>query len=156
LYEKRFLPLAIELYKNHVNSSDLILLNSLLRCGSQFHGTKKLNPSLHSYFFNLSEKYSRQFIDSGHLMLEKEDYLAHFHLEKLKMQNRSRLSEGELPQKPLKVAKQTASSETKSKATIINSSKTQNRAENAQKAKKSSIPKSSGRFSRRRLDLDFM
>ena len=85
MYEKRFLPLAIELYKNHVNSSDLILLNSLLRCGSQFHGTKKLNPSLHSYFSNLSEKYSKQFLDSGHLMLEKEDYLAHFNLEKLKM-----------------------------------------------------------------------
>lgn len=33
-YEKRFLPLAIELYKHHANSSDLILLNSLLRCGS--------------------------------------------------------------------------------------------------------------------------
>jgi len=79
------LPLAIELYKHHVNSSDLILLNSLLRCGSQFHGKKKMNPSLHSYFSNLSEKYSQQFIDSGHLMLEKEDYLSHFNLEKLKM-----------------------------------------------------------------------
>ena len=33
-YEKRFIPLAIELYEHHVNSSDLILLNSLLRCGS--------------------------------------------------------------------------------------------------------------------------
>ena len=87
-YEKRFLPLAIEIYSHHVNSSDLILLNSLLRCGSQF-SKKKLNPSLHSYFSNLSEKYSQQFIDSGHLMLEKEDYLTYFKLEKLKIGNRS-------------------------------------------------------------------
>ena len=55
-YEKYFLPLAIELYKNHVNSSDLILLNSLLRCGHEFRGSQneKLNPSLHSYFPNLN------------------------------------------------------------------------------------------------------
>ena len=100
------MPLAIELYKHHVNSSDLILLNSLLRCGSQVQGNRKLNPSLHSYFSNLSEKYSQQFIDSGHLMLEKEDYLAHFKLEKLKMQSRSKLTESQLlHKKPQESAK---------------------------------------------------
>lgn len=34
IYQKYFLNLAIELYEHHINSSDLILLNSLLRCGS--------------------------------------------------------------------------------------------------------------------------
>ena len=29
-YEKEFLPLAIEFYTHHVQSSDLVLLNSLL------------------------------------------------------------------------------------------------------------------------------
>ena len=30
IYEKEFLPLALELYTHHVSSSDLALLNSLL------------------------------------------------------------------------------------------------------------------------------
>lgn len=30
VYEKEFLPLALELYTHHVQSSDLVLLNSLL------------------------------------------------------------------------------------------------------------------------------
>lgn len=87
-YQKYFLPLAIELYKHHVNSSDLILLNSLLRCGNQFTPGRKLNPSLLSHFSNLNSKYSAHFIDCGHLMLEKEDYLRHFKHEKMKLQTK--------------------------------------------------------------------
>lgn len=63
-YEKHFLPLAIELYEHHVNSSDLILLNSLLRCGSQNSpclSSKVQNSSLHSYFSNLNDLYSDRF-----------------------------------------------------------------------------------------------
>jgi hypothetical protein len=30
-YLSQYLPLALEFYKNHVNSSDLILVNSLIR-----------------------------------------------------------------------------------------------------------------------------
>ena len=37
-------------------------------------------------------------------MLEKEDYLTHFNLEKLKLCNRTRVSESELEEKPHKFA----------------------------------------------------
>lgn len=81
-YEKHFLPLAIELYENHVNSSDLILLNSLLRCGSQQSScclsSKVQNSSLHSYFSNLDELYSSRFGATSQVLLEKDDYLNHF------------------------------------------------------------------------------
>jgi hypothetical protein len=53
-YKTQLLPLAKELYKHHVNSSDLVLLNSLLRCGNNFSASrKKQNPCLHAYFPNL-------------------------------------------------------------------------------------------------------
>lgn len=81
VYEKHFLDLAIELYSNHINSSDLILLNSLLRCGSQSStvlGAKKLNPSLHSYFGNLNCLYSDRFGCTSQVLLEREDYISHF------------------------------------------------------------------------------
>lgn len=80
-YEKHFLPLAIELYENHVNSSDLILLNSLLRCGSQPSpclSSKLQNSSLHSYFSNLDDLYSQRFVATSQVLLEKDDYLSHF------------------------------------------------------------------------------
>jgi hypothetical protein len=80
-YEKHFLPLAIELYENHVNSSDLILLNSLLRCGSQptpCLSSKVQNSSLHSYFSNLDDLYSSRFGSTSQVLLEKDDYLSHF------------------------------------------------------------------------------
>lgn len=89
-YQKHFLPLAIELYQNHVNSSDLVLLNSLLRCGSQFSG-KKLNPSLHSYFPNLFESYGIEFNHTNQVLLEKEDYVVYFQKEQLRTDNMKQL-----------------------------------------------------------------
>lgn len=86
VYEKHFLDLAIELYQNHINSSDLILLNSLLRCGSQ-SGAKKQNPSLHSYFSNLNQLYSDRFGCTSQVLLEKEDYISHFQSEQIRMRN---------------------------------------------------------------------
>ena len=80
-YHKYFLPLAIELYSHHVNSSDLILLNSLLRCSTTFNKigvTKKLNPSLHSYFPNLDDMYNSKFQCTSQVLLEVSDYVAHF------------------------------------------------------------------------------
>lgn len=49
IYEKEYLPLALELYTHHVQSSDLVLLNSLLSFNNVGPSTDCLgatNPSI--------------------------------------------------------------------------------------------------------------
>ena len=56
LYLTKFIPLALEFYKNHANSSDLILVNSLIR-------------HLSVYFPNLSH---------SRFLVTKEQHIEHF------------------------------------------------------------------------------
>ena len=65
IYLKEFLPLAIEFYKNHVNSSDLILVNSLIRY-------------LNAYFPNL---------DQSRFLVTKEEHVQYFEGQVLQMQS---------------------------------------------------------------------
>ena len=64
MYLTHFLPLALEFYKNHVNSSDLILVNSLIRY-------------LNVYFPNLSH---------SRFLVTKEQYVEHFEAERVRLQ----------------------------------------------------------------------
>lgn len=87
-YKKNLLPLAKELYEHHVNSSDLVLLNSLLRCSNTYaSGKKKHNPSLLNYFRNLEEAYTSRFAPTNNVLLEKEDYVSYFKEEDIRLHN---------------------------------------------------------------------
>lgn len=66
MYLSEFLPLALEFYKHHVNSSDLILVNSLIRY-------------LNVYFPNLQ---------NSRFLVTKEQYVEHFEAERLRVQHK--------------------------------------------------------------------
>jgi len=65
VYLSEFLPLALEFYVHHVNSSDLILVNSLIRY-------------LNVYFPNL---------DQSRFLVTKEEHVQYFEGETLAMGN---------------------------------------------------------------------
>ena len=65
VYIDKFLPLALEFYKNHVNSSDLILVNSLIRY-------------LNVYFPNLEQ---------SKFLVTKEEHVQYFEDQVLRCRN---------------------------------------------------------------------